>query len=640
MLHNIYMRLLIILLFLLPFLSACAPTTSKEADIQLNSEIKEIEENALSLIQSGDYSEAAREYLNLSQKNKKRFTFYIIKAIDAFTEGKDYDKAYEILIKNTLNNQDVEVHIRTKILNAYIDLESGRPGKTLNLLNEITEDEIPKSFKIAFHEIYARSNLAHGNYIKAALEQLKLTEYLSSPKIIEDNSRKVWEIFELIPKSELEDLRLVVPDELLGWLELALINQTYKYQPKKLENTIDGWVQRYQNHDAYDSITKELINKSVQFAQRPSKIGLLLPLTGQYKKSSIAVRDGFLAAWYLDRQEKADIEIYNANSSNIIEIYQKALNDGVDYIVGPLEKEATNQLYGNTNASIKILALNRQDLKNDQIGNKNLFQFGLSPEDEAGQVAEIAISDGHKRALVLTPDTTLGNRLADAFVKHLLELDGEVSEHVRFKTSRQQLLFDSTADLDFSSPVKDLLNIDKSEQRSRDLRNKLNIKIQSKERRREDADFIFAAAIPEDARQLIPQINPMQLHKSSSFGADNLPVYSTSHIFSGIIDSAKDIDLNGVIFIDMPWILDTKRQLSIIQDALNKNWPQEKSRYRRLYALGIDAYNLIPDINRLNHEEDSFMIGETGDLTIIRGNIIKRNLLKAKFIEGKPVLLN
>jgi len=606
----------------LPFLSACITTASKEADIQLNSEIKEIEENALSLIQSGDYSEAAREYLNLSQKNEKRFTFYIIKAIDAFTEGKNYDKAYEILIKNTLNNQDVEVHIRTKILNAYIELESGRPGNTLNLLNEITEDEIPKSFKIAFHEIYARSNLAHGNYIKAALEQLKLTEYLSSPKIIEDNSRKVWEIFELIPKSELEDLRLVVPDELSSWLELARINQTYKYQPKKLENTIDGWAQRYQNHDAYDSITKELINKSAQFAQRPSKIGLLLPLTGQFKKWSIAVRDGFLAAWYLDRQEKADIEIYNANSSNIIEIYQKALNDGVDYIVGPLEKEATNQLYGNTNASIKILALTSQDLKNDQIGNKNLFQFGLSLEDEAGQVAEIAISDGHKRALVLTPDTPRGNRLADAFVKHWLELGGEVSGHTRFISNTT----------DFSSPVKELLNIDKSEQRAQDLRDKLKIKIHNIERRRQDADFIFIVATAEKARQLIPQI---RFHY-----ADNLPVYSTSHIFTGIIDSAKDIDLNDVIFIDMPWILDTKRQLSIVQDALNRGWSQEKSKYRRLYALGIDAYNLIPNINRLN-EEDSFMIhGETGDLTIVRGNIIKRNLRKAKFIEGKPVLLN
>jgi len=626
MLHNIYMRLLIILLFLLPFLSACAPTTSKEADIQLNSEIKEIEENALSLIQSGDYSEAAREYLNLSQKNKKRFTFYIIKAIDAFTEGKDYDKAYEILVKNTLNNQDVEVHIRTKILNAYIDLESGRPGKTLNLLNEITEDEIPKSFKIAFHEIYARSNLAHGNYIKAAIEQLKLAKYLSSPKMIDDNTRIIWKIFESIPESELEDFRFAAPDELTSWFKLAIINKSYKYQPKKLKNAINGWAQRYQNHYAHTLITKELIDNSTQLAQRPSKIGLLLPLTGQYKKYAIAVRDGFLAAWYSDRQKKADIEIYNANSSNIIEIYQKALNDGVDYIVGPFEKEATNQLYDNTNASIKILALNRQDLKNDQSGNKNLFQFGLSLEDEAGQVAEIAISDGHKRALVLTPDTLLGDRLADAFVKHWLELGGEVSEHTRFINNTK----------DFSSPVKELLNIDKSEKRALDLHNKLKIvgfdKVHNIERRRQDADFIFIAAIPAHARQLIPHL---RFHY-----ADNLPVYSTSHIFTGIIDSAKDIDLNGVIFIDMPWILDTKQQLSIIQDALNRYWSQEKSDYRRQYALGIDAYHLIPDIGRLSHEKNSFMSGKTGDLTIVRDNIIKRTLRKAKFIEGKPVLLN
>ena len=117
-------------------------------------------------------------------------------------------------------------------------------------------------------------------------------------------------------------------------------------------------------------------------------------------------------------------------------------------------------------------------------------------------------------------------------------------------------------------------------------------------------------------------------------------IYSTSHIFTGIVDAAKDIDLNDVVFVDMPWILNTERQLSIIQDALNRNWSQEKSQYRRLYALGIDAYNLIPDINRLNLEENSFFLGETGRLIIGPTNIVERNLRKAKFLEGKPVLLN
>ena len=158
-------------------------------------------------------------------------------------------------------------------------------------------------------------------------------------------AKVVWEIFESIPKFELEDLRFAAPDELISWFELALINQTYKYLPKKLENAIGGWAQRYQDHYAHTLITNELINKSIQSVERPSKIGLLLPIKGKHKKSAAAVRDGFLAAWYLDKQEKADIQIYDANDINIIEVYQQALKDGVDYIVGPLEKEAINRIF-------------------------------------------------------------------------------------------------------------------------------------------------------------------------------------------------------------------------------------------------------------------------------------------------------
>ena len=623
MLHNIRMRLLIILPLLLSFLSACVPTTTRDDDTQIGAEIREIEENALLLFESGRYSEAATEYLNLSKKNKKRFTFYIVKAIDAYAKEKRYNKASEIVKNNTPDNQDTELNKRIAILNAYDQLESGKPRGALSLLGELSEYEVPENFKIAYHEFLAKANLTHGNYIKAAVEQLKLAKYLVSTKMIDNNTRIVWGIFESISKLELEDLRINAPDELISWFELSLISQTYKYQPKKLENAIDGWAQRYQNHYAHRLITNELINKSTQLVQRPSKIGLLLPIKGKHKKSATAVRDGFLAAWYLDKQEKADIQIYDANNINIIEVYQQALKDGVDYIVGPLEKEAVNQLYDNTDISVKILALNRQDQKEAQSSNKNLIQFGLSPEDEAIQIAKIAMSDGHKRALVLTPETPWGNRLADTFIQHWIELGGEISKQISF--------LDNTTD--FSTPVKELLNIDKSEQRARDLRNKLNIKIHNVERRRKDVDFIFTAAVPEDARQLIPQI---RFHR-----ADNLPIYSTSDIYTGIIDSANDIDLNDVIFVDMPWILDSERQLSIIQDVLNRNWSQEKSRYRRLYALGVDAYNLIPDINRLIQEQNSLMLGETGNLTIDSANIVKRNnLRKAKFVEGKPILQN
>jgi len=622
MLHNINMRLLIILPLLLFFVSACVPTTTRDDDTQISIEINEREENALLLFESGRYSEAAIEYINLSQKNRKKFTFYITKAIDAYAKDKKYNKANEIIKNNSLNDQNTELNKKIIILNAYEQFNSGKPGSAINLLKNVSEYEIPENFEIAFHEILAKASLAYGNYIDAAIEQLKLTKYLVSDEKVDNNTKVVWKIFKSMDKYELEDLRFTAPDELTSWFELALINQAYKYQPKKLKNAIDGWAQRYQNHFAYTLVTDELINKSMRSVERPSKIGLLLPVTGKHKKSAAAVRDGFLAAWYFDKQKKADVRIYDANTINITEIYQKALEDGVDYIVGPLEKEAINQLYDNAVMPIKILALNRQDLRKDEIGNKNLIQFSLSPEDEAEHIAEIAMSDGHKQALVLTPNTPWGNRLTETFSQHWVKLGGEITGRVSFINNTT----------DFSTPVKELLNIDKSEQRARNLRNKLNIKIHNVERRRKDVDFIFAAAIPEDARQLIPQIR--------FYHADDLPIYSTSHIFTGIIDASKDIDLNNVIFVDMPWILDTERQLSIIQDALNRNWTQEKSQYRRLYALGIDAYNLIPDIYRLTHEENSFFLGETGSLTINSANIVKRSLRKAKFSEGKPVLLN
>jgi uncharacterized protein len=615
--YNISMRLLIIFLFSLSLLSGCGSTRPTNQQMQVDPE-----ENARVLMQSGDYSSAAIEYLSLAEKDKQNAAVYRLKAAAAYVEAGQYTEANKILSETTVPENDSVQKLRMRILSARLQLEFGQPGNALNILAEIDETQIPQSLQITYYDILARAYLAHGEYLKAASERVRLSNLLSTPNEIDQNNRSLWKIFEAIPESEFEELRFVAPAELTSWFELASIYQGYRYQPAKLRNAIDGWIQRYPGHPAYSTIAPQLISQSSEFVQRPSRIGLLLPLAGKYIKSSTAIRDGFLAAWYLDTQEKSEIKIYDANSLNIVEVYQQAIEDGVDYVVGPLEKEAVNQLADYGELPVQVLALNRQDLRSEQEVNKKLMQFGLSPEDEAMQVAEAAMSDGHRLALIITPNIPWGDRIANAFKKRWLELGGGILEHTHFESSTK----------DFSSPVKELLNIDSSEQRSKELRNKLNIKINSVTRRREDADFIFSAAVPGDARQLFPQF---RFHRAA-----DLPVYSTSHIFTGIVDSDKDTDLNGVMFIDMPWLLDTSRQLSIIQDALNRNWSQEKSPYRRLYALGIDAYHLIPEMARLSVEKNNYLNGETGDLTIGENNIVKRKLRRAKFIEGKPVLLN
>jgi outer membrane PBP1 activator LpoA protein len=610
------MRILIILLISLSLLTACGPTKESNQQVQVDPE-----ENVRSLMQSGDFSAAALEYINLGEKDKKKTAIYRLKATAAYIEAEDYSEAQKTLSTTTVLKSDSLQYIRMKILGARLQLEFSQPVQALALLDEVTEAEIPQNLKVSYHDIRAKAYLAHGDYLKAVSERIQLSNYLDTPVQKESNNRALWAILESMPESDIDDLRINAPEELRSWFELASLYRTYRYQPVRLSSAIDGWVQRNPGHPAYSSIAPELIAESKQFVNRPQKIGLLLPLSGKYEKSSTAIRDGFIAAWYMDNQDNSEIEIYDANAMNIVDVYQQAVTEGVDYVVGPLEKEAINQLVNLSDLPVQILALNRQDLNTEQTSNK-LIQFGLSPEDEAMQVAETAMSDGHRLALVMSPDNPWGERVAEAFMTRWVELGGAVLERSIFESNSK----------DYGLTVKSLLNIDSSETRARNLRNKLNIKINSVERRREDADFIFTAAVPNDARQLFPQIR--------FYRAADLPVYATSHIFSGIIDETRDNDLNGVIFLDMPWILETSHQLSMIQDALNRNWSQEKSQYRRLYALGIDAYHLIPQIGRLSVEKNTFLSGETGDLSITPENIVKRKLRRAQFVEGKPVLLN
>ncbi len=611
------MRNLILFVLSLTLLSACGPVRDA-GETQADPE-----QTARQFMQTGDYFAAAEEYLALAEQNPRNAATYRLKATAAFVEGGEYDRAFQILNDTSVAEDDALQNLRRRILSARLELEFGQPGKAIDQLSAMNVAELPTGLRATYHDILSRAHLARADYLNAINQRQLAKQYLSTDTQLAQHYKSLWQIFETMPESDLDDLRLAASDDLVSWFDLASLYRTYRFQPEKLDFAIDGWVQRYPGHPAFTAIVPQLRDQVTQYVQRPQKIGLLLPFSSQYKKASAAIRDGFLAAWYMESQgqPKPDVVIYDANALNIVEAYQQAITDGVEYVVGPLEKEAIDALLNYGELPVPVLALNRQD-SGSEVRNSQMIQFALAPEDEAKQIAEAAMSDGHTLALVITPDNDWGKRVADNFKQRWIELGGAVLEH-SFYSSQQK---------DYATPVKAMLNIDSSQIRTQELRNKLRLKINSVERRRQDADFIFTAAVPGDARQLLPQIR--------FYRAGDLPIYSTSHIFGGVVDSARDTDMNDVMFIDMPWILDTRRQLSLIQDALNRNWSQDKSNFRRLYAMGIDAYRLIPEINRLRLEQNSFLSGETGDLKLDNNNIVHRTLRRAQFVEGKPVLLN
>ena len=183
---------------------------------------------------------------------------------------------------------------------------------------------------------------------------------------------------------------------------------------------------------------------------------------------------------------------------------------------------------------------------------------------------------------------------------------------------------------DYSLPVRRLLNIDASEERARRLRRKLNVALRSEARLRQDADMIFMAAFPVSARQLVPQF---RFHK-----AEGIPVYATSHVFTGSVNPQADADMNEVMFADLPWILFPRAGASSLRALVNEHF-QASSAYRRLHALGVDAFHLIPHLPRLALDEEASFAGATGLLSMASDGRINRQLLWSRIVNGKPELL-
>ena len=118
-----------------------------------------------------------------------------------------------------------------------------------------------------------------------------------------------------------------------------------------------------------------------------------------------------------------------------------------------------------------------------------------------------------------------------------------------------------------------------------------------------------------------------------------MPVLTTSHVFSGSVDAQADQDMNGVTFGDMPWILDPAQARFSALRELAVTWPEQANRFRRLHALGADAYRLIPHLARLRVQRFARFQGATGELRIVNEGEIRRQLQWARFDNGVPQML-
>ncbi|GAA6133845.1 penicillin-binding protein activator [Oceaniserpentilla sp. 4NH20-0058] len=463
---------------------------------------------------------------------------------------------------------------------------------------------------------YLRASALHlkGEFIASARERMFLAGVLTSDQY-DTNHQAIWNSLLQAEDSALEALIQKNSTKIFkGWLQLALIMKRNQLDLDKQLSSLRLWQVQFKDHPAAKKLPGGL-DKLEEFVDEKAKfIALMIPLSGKLAATGKAVRDGLMAAYYSAKQAGAqvpEIRIYDtAKSRDFWSLYKQAILDGNELVIGPLKKSSVQRLQKETHLPVPTLALNygnRDATENPE----RLYQYGLAVEDEAQLATSYARQQGYQSAIALMPKGPWGERVFERFSQSWQEQGGKLIEAQFFSGAA-----------DYNRVISRLFAIDESEARARNLRKQLDLKLESQPRRRQDVDFIFVAALPKQARQIKPTL-------AFNFAKD-IPMIATSQIYSGMPSRSKDRDLNDVVFCDIPWILES----SPLRKQVQTLWPRAKGSLDRLYALGVDAYQLYPRLGQIKVLKYSSIQGQTGRLSMDEHGQIIRSLPFATFVNG------
>jgi outer membrane PBP1 activator LpoA protein len=260
---------------------------------------------------------------------------------------------------------------------------------------------------------------------------------------------------------------------------------------------------------------------------------------------------------------------------------------------------------------VPTISLNRLD-SSSFASTDNLYQFGLSTEDELIQIADRAWQRGHRNILMISPDNSWGRKSADFMGQHWATKGGSMVEDVRYPISIN----------DFTKFLKEPLQIDLSEKRGLNIKRFINSRVKYSARRRQDIDVVVLLGYPLKARQIKPALDFLY--------ASDIPVMASSHIFSGVAQTGLDRDLSHIEFTSMPWTLKGQLAKELKPDT------QLHTAYRHLYALGHDSFLIARNLSNLEKSEPFPLFGATGLLSLQDGTIVREQKW-AKFKRGTAI---
>jgi uncharacterized protein len=327
-------------------------------------------------------------------------------------------------------------------------------------------------------------------------------------------------------------------------------------------------------------------------------IALLLPVQSAiFGSAADAVQQGFFAAANYKKQ-MLPVRVYSDFDENTgtVAAYRQAIANGAVAVVGPLTRNGVSALAAGQDIPVPTLALN---IVEGQVAAK-LYFFGMALEAEARQVAQLAMRQGLHQAIIITTRTQLSQRLQAAFEEEwtgpVNVMANPMASSIANGTNKGIL-----REIEYSDDPAVFADIS-------DINDTM----------------VFLAVGAESARLIRPYL------------PNKMPVYATSQIFVGNDNTLTNYDLNGIRFVDMPWLLQPDHPAVMIYPRAN---PPLSADRERLYALGIDSFRLI-QVMLANKVNTALPLDGVSGQIQLSGHNFQHMAIPAVFAQGQAQLLD
>ena len=566
---------------------------------------------------AGKYADAARMYdvLAAAETGPAADRLHLLAALNWLDAGEADPAAASF---NRVPRYDVDPSLKTlwSLTEAALKTAAGDPTSALARLDNIANGEFSTAERIRYQAIRAQVHFAQGDVAQAVDLLVHREIWLESEGAVIANHQMIWDGLRASTQENLTaGVEATENRTVAGWIDLVLVTNPVRDSETRLQAAASSWGRRYPGHPAHANFLPALLGEQPALRTgAPERLALMLPLGGRQQSAANAIRDGFVAAYIADAAafNAPTVRVYDTSPYGAILAYERAFSDGADVVIGPLRKTAVQEMALVEHLPVPLLALNR--LPDDEYGPTGFYQFALAPEDEAISAARRAVALNERRAVALVPSGDWGNRILTNFRTGLESAGGQLLDYEYY----------DAAETDFSQQIQRVMQISASVARRNRVRNLVEQPLQYEPRRRQDIDFVFIAARPDNARALKPQL---RFHY-----AGDLPVYATSAVFAE--DGRSNRDLRGIRFPEIPWLIDTENQVEPSAETFSRFWRTEPQ-IARLYAMGIDAYRLVKAI--FIDGTEAPLPGATGLLTVNHDGVVHRELSWAEFSDGSIV---